>query len=263
MKTMMNWKMMNRRTLALALGGLALFGGAVLAPSVRAQDAVTTEPTKPISLNLHNVPIQTALQLLFTGAGIRNTSIDSDVQGFANITVNEVPFSLALRTLLNSVNPPLTYDVENGVYHVKVQRAVTPPAPAVVVPVIAGTDNGGAGNTAADGQKRFYRIPIDKYDAYYIARLLGAQGIIQVGANDVNQGGGGGGNNNNNGNNNRGGFGGGSFGGGSGFGGSSFGGSSSGFGGSGPNITSVGGGSTGGFGGGSFGGGGSRYGRGY
>ncbi len=251
----------SRRIIALALGGVVLLSSAALAPAVRAQDAAAGEPTKPISLNLHNVPIQTALQLLFTGAGIRNTSIDSDVQGSANITVSDVPFNLALRTLLGSVNPPLTYDIVDGVYKVKVLRAVAPPAPPVVstTPVI---DANATGNAPADGPKRFYHIPIDKYDAYYIARLLGAQGIVQVGINDVVQAGGGQGNNGGGNNNRQGGFGGGSsFGGGSGFGGGSFGG------GSGPNITSIGGASGGGFGGGSsFGGGGfsggGRYGGG-
>jgi hypothetical protein len=243
-----------RRTLALALGGVFLLSGAMIAPAVRAQDAGAGEPTKPISLNLHNVPIQTALQLLFTGAGIRNTSIANDVQGYANITVNEVPFSLALRTLLSSVNPPLTYDVVDGVYQVKVLRAVVPPAAPVIstVPVV---DPNSSGTAAADGPKRFYRIPIDKYDAYYIARLLGAQGIVEVGVNDVIPAGGGQGNNGGGNNRQGGGFGGNTgFGGGGGFGG-----------GSGPNITSVGG-NTGGFGGGGFGGGGfgggGRYGGG-
>ena len=244
-----------RRTIALALGGVFLLSSAMIAPAVRAQDAGTGEPTKPISLNLHNVPIQTALQLLFTGAGIRNTSIANDVQGYANITVNEVPFSLALRTLLSSVNPPLTYDVVDGVYQVKVLRAVVAPAPPVIstTPVV---DPNSTGNAPADGPKRFYRIPIDKYDAYYIARLLGAQGIVQVGVNDVIPAGGGQGNNGGGNNRQGGGFGGGSgFGGGGGFGG-----------GSGPNITSIGG-SSGGFGGGGFGGGnsfggGGRYGGG-
>ena len=239
-----------RRAVALALGGVFLLSGVMIAPGVRAQDAGTGEPTKPISLNLHNVPIQTALQLLFTGAGIRNTSIANDVQGYANITVSEVPFSLALRTLLNSVNPPLTYDVVDGVYQVKVLRAVVPPAAPVIstVPVV---DPNSTGSGAADGPKRFYRIPIDKYDAYYIARLLGSKGIVEVGVNDVYPATGGQGNNGGNNRQGGGGFGGNSgFGGGGGFGGSS-----------GPNITSVGG-STGGFGGGGFGGGNNRYGGG-
>ncbi len=249
----MQTKVLNKnivKNAALVLGALALLGGPSAAP-VRAQDAAVTaaDTGKPITLNLINVPVQASLRTLFNSAGIRNYIIDSDVQGFANINVSEVPFSLALRQMLSSVNPPLTFDIENGAYHVKVQRATPPPAPTIVPPstTVAGADE--TGTSTADQPKRFYRIPIDKYDAFYIATLLGATGIVRVGVNDVIPAGGGGG-----GGNNGGGFGGG-FGGGNqgGFGG----GNQGGFGG-GPNVSSFGGGQGGGFGGGggSFGGGG-------
>ena len=161
------------------------------------------------------------------------------MQGFANINVSEVPFSLALRQLLSSVNPPLTYDLENGTYHVKVQRAVAPPPPTIAPAVTIAADPGTPGIADPNAPKRFYRIPIDKYDAFYIASLLGATGIIQVGVNEVipaNGGGAGGGAGGNNGNR------GGGFGGGLGTGG--------------PNVSTVGG-NNGGFGGGNggFGGG--------
>ncbi len=237
---------------ALVLGALALLGGPSAAP-VRAQDATATaaDSGKPITLNLINVPVQASLRTLFNSAGIRNYIIDSDVQGFANINVSEVPFSLALRQMLSSVNPPLTFDIENGAYHVKVQRATPPPAVTIATTTtnVAADD---AGTSTADQPKRFYRIPIDKYDAFYIATLLGATGIVRVGVNDVIPAGGGGGNTGG-----QGGFGG--TGGGGGFGGSG------GFGG--PNVSSFGGGggSFGGgssFGGGGFGGGGGGFGGG-
>ncbi len=178
-----------RRNTALALGALALLGGSILTAPARAQDAgaaATAEPSRPISLNLINVPVQAALRTLFSAAGIKNYSIKSDVQGFANINVSEVPFSLALRQLLSSVNPPLSYTVDNGTYVVSVQQAAPPPAPTIVTPVATPDAGGDAGaGTNANAPKRFYRIPIDKYDAYYIARLLGATGIVQVGVNDV------------------------------------------------------------------------------
>ncbi len=229
---------------ALMLGALALLGGLSAAP-VRAQDAAATaaESGKPITLNLINVPIQASLRTLFSSAGIRNYIIDSDVQGYANINVSEVPFTLALRQMLSSVNPAATFDIENGAYHVKVQRATPPPAVTIVPPstTVASTDNPGADPTGSE-PKRFYRIPIDKYDAFYIATLLGATGIVRVGTNDVIPAGGGQG--------------------------SGQGGQGGGFGGS-PNVSTVGGGGFGGgssgFGGGSsggFGGGSSGFGGG-
>lgn len=179
MKSRSHW-----RNTALALGALTLLGGSFAAPSVRAQDAGVASD-KPITLNLQNVPIQTALKLLFTSAGIRNYSIAQDVQGNANISVQNVPFSTALTTLLNSANA--TFTVDNGSYNVSIKRPTPPPA-ATIAPSPNGTTIvGGATETSgtSDQPRRFYPIPINKYDAYYIALLLGAQGVVQVGVNDV------------------------------------------------------------------------------
>ena len=192
----MKTSLITRRTFAVAFGAFALLGTGLASSPVRAQDAAapaaTAEPTKAISLNLVNVAVQASLRTLFTSAGIRNYIIDSDVQGFANINVNDVPFSLALRQLLSSVNPPLTYDVENGTYHVKVQRATAPPAPTINPPAIVSPD-GTSPNVDPNAPKRFYRIPIDKYDAFIIASLLGAQGIVDVPVNTTRDSGSGGG----------------------------------------------------------------------
>ena len=150
--------------------------------------------------------------------------------------------------LLSSANA--TFTVENGSYNVTVKRPTPPPA-AVISPTPNGTTVVGNGDTASttDQPKRFYPIPINKYDAYYIALLLGAQGIVRVGVNDViaaAQAGGG------NGQGGQGGFGQGGQGG--------FGGTPS------SGITSLGGGGGGrggfGGGGGGFGGGGGGFGGG-
>lgn len=242
----MNIKRLSRPGFAVAFGALALLGGALATRPALAQDAgtTTTEPTKAISLNLVNVPVQAALRTLFSSAGIRNYSIKSDVQGFANINVSEVPFSLALRQLLSSVNPPLSYTVDNGTYIVSVQQAAAPvPLPAPPFgsgPTGPSTDpnSGATGGDTTSQPKRFYRIPIDKYDAFVIAKLLADTGkIIQVPINIVVPSAGGGAGGGNGGQN--GGFGGGltspvttvggsGFGGGGRFGGGGYGGSSGG-----------------------------------
>lgn len=243
-------KLFNPKNTLLAFGALSLLSLPLLASPASAQDVGAADSAKPISLNLINVPIGTALRTLFSSAGIRSYNIDSGVQGFANINVSDVPFSVALRQLLNSGNPPLTFSIDNGVYNIKVQTAAAVAPPTNVV-----TSAAGAETSTADQPKRFYTIPVDSYDAFYIAQLVGQTGVIEVvpnytaGAGQTGQNGqqgqGGGGN--------RGGFGGG--------GGGGFGGAASG-------ITSVGGtsmggggfgGGGGGFGGGGFGGGG--YGR--
>jgi len=232
-------KTFTQKNVLLALGVAALAGLSLAALPVRAQDAGTADNGKPISLNLINVPVQTALRTLFSSAGIRNYAIDPGVQGYANINVSDVPFTLALRQLLNSGNPPLDFTLQNGIYQIKV---AAPPAAPVVSVTTPPVNPDGTQNTA-DQPKRFYTIPIDSYDAFQIANLVGQTGIILVGPNypGGTQGGGQGGQQGQNGN--RGGFGGGSGG---------FGGGLS------PGITSVGGSGIGGggFGGGGFGGGG-------
>ena len=234
-------KILNQ-TVLLAFGAAALAGLSLAASPVRAQDAGTAgaaDNGKPISLNLIQVPVQTALRTLFSSAGIRNYAIDPGVQGYANINVSDVPFSLALRQLLNSGNPPLDFTIANGVYQIKVAAPPTPPPTKVDL-----TASDPAGEKNGAGQpKGLYTIPIDSYDASQIAALVGQSGIIFVGANTVvgtsaggqgSQGGQGQGIGGN-----RGGFGGGLGGG---------------IGGGSP-VTTIGGG-IGGFGGGGFGGGG-------
>ena len=236
-----------RKNALLAFGALTLLGAPLAAAPVQAQTGGAADNGKPISLNLINVPIQTALRTLFSSAGIRNYTIDPGVQGYANITVSDVPFSVALNQLLGSGNPPLEFSVVGGIYNIKVKTAAPPPAVN-----LAATDPNNPPAQVADQPKRFYLIPINSYDAYYIATLVGQAGIVEVvpnypaGGQGGNQGGAQGGT----GQGNRGGFGssnvssvgGGGFGGGSGMGG--FGGGSGGY-----------GGSSGGFGGGGFGGG--------
>ncbi len=236
----------NKTQVLLALGALSLIGLPILASPASAQDAAPADSGKPISLNLINVPIQTALRTLFSSAGIRSYNIDSGVQGYANINVSDVPFSVALSQLLNSGNPPLTFSVDNGVYQIKVKQAAVAPAVNVAA----------AGNTAeaasdVNQPKRYYTIPIDSYDAYYIAQLVGQTGIVEVVPN-YPAGGGQTGQNGQQGGNRGGGLGGASgitSVGGGGIGG--FGSSGGGF-----------GGSSGGFGGGGFGGGGGGFGGG-
>ena len=166
----------NKTNVLLALGALSLIGVPLLAAPASAQDAAAADSGKPISLNLINVPIQTALRTLFSSAGIRSYNIDSGVQGYANINVSDVPFSVALNQLLSSGNPPLTCSVDNGVYQIKVNPAAVTPAVNVVTP---GT-NTGTGTASADQPKGYYTIPVDSYDAYYIATLVGQTGVVEV-----------------------------------------------------------------------------------
>jgi hypothetical protein len=166
---------LNRWNVVFAAGALALLSVSFAASPARAQDAGTADNGKPISLSLKNVSMTTALQTLFSAAGIRNYTIAPNVRGYANINASDVPFSLALRQLLNSGNPPLTFSMDNGFYVIKVQEAAAPPVTTVAAAVTTGTST-----DDANAPKRFYTIPIDSYDAYYIATLVGQTGIVEV-----------------------------------------------------------------------------------
>ncbi len=171
------------RHAALALGALTLLGSSLVAAPVRAQDAGAASD-KPITLNLNNVPIQTALKLLFTSAGIHNYNIATDVQGNANINSTDVPFTVALTKLLNSVGAAFT--VDNGSYNVTIKRPTPLPA-AIIAPAPNGTTVvGSTDNPSTDNQpKRFYPIPINHYDAVLLAAILGSQGLVRVDVNGV------------------------------------------------------------------------------
>ncbi len=159
----------------IALGSLTMAGGLLNAGPASAQTAGTA-PAKNVSLNFQNAPIQTVLHTLFTSEGINN-SIDQDVQGSVSISVNDVPFDVALRTLLRSANPPLTFDRDNGIYHIKVQRYEA--AAAVTPTTTPGTTAGGSDTTSGDttAQGRYYRIAINHYDAFYMAEMLYQAGV--------------------------------------------------------------------------------------
>lgn len=204
---------------------------------------------KPISLTFQNAPIQAVLKTLFSSVGVNN-SIDPNVQGTVNIDVRDVSFDVALRQLLRAANPPLSYDITDGVYHISVKNNAgadatqQPTTPQTTAPLPEGY--------------HAYRIPIDHYDAAYIASLLSKarNGLTVVMPNFVYASGGGQGGGQGGGGGQRGG--GGGFGGG-GFGGGGGGGGGQSFGGGGGGQSFGGGGGGGGFGGGGgggFGGGG-------
>lgn len=183
----------------------ALLLAASLTPLVaRAQ---TAAEAAPVSLNAVSAPVQTVLKSLFASAGIRNFDIEADVQGQVNISLNDVPFALALRTTLGAVNPPLTYSVDRASYHIQVMKVMpvadaepAPPkrqdganlnglSPRVVNLLIGGLQDGESEPNDST-QDHFTKIGIKHYDAVTMADLITRQGgIIVVPPNFVNSAG--------------------------------------------------------------------------
>jgi len=205
--------------------------------------AQAAAPADTVSLDLRDAPVRQALEQLFRNAG-KNYSIDSNIQGYVTLKVTDQPFDTALRLLMRSSNPPLTYDPTNGIYQVR-QRAVPSPygdgmAPPSAPPSMT-PEGGTPGTTTKPGVLR-KMAPLIYQDSAALAVMFGGSVLpVEFGRNSNSNGGGnslGGGTNGN--------FGGNSFGGGFGGGGNSFGGGgNSNFGGNSFGGNSFGGGNTG------------------
>ncbi len=162
---------MNRSIFSLLVPVLLAGGGL----AARAQ---TGADSKPVTLNVSQVPIQTVLKTLFNGAGVRSFVIDADVPRTAlvgSISLSGVPFSVALKQVLGAVSPPLVAELQDGIYHVRTSASAPP-------------DFGPqAGFPPADaGQNNIYKIRIRHYDAGMIADALTRRGgIIQLPPNFV------------------------------------------------------------------------------
>ena len=171
----------------LLFGVPALLGGGLAATPVRAQAPASTPEL--VTLDLRNVPARAALRTLFAASGNTSYVIDPDVRGLASAQVTALPFQEALRQVVASVSPALQYTEEGGTYRVSVKRAAPPPLPPMNLPTsemgLPGSQVVPGAGAAATPAKRFYRIPINSYDASYIASLLTAQGITDVGINQV------------------------------------------------------------------------------
>lgn len=69
-----------------------------------------------VSLDLRDVDVRSAIDMLFRGTG-KNYTIASDVQGMiASFKATNVPFDTALKSLTRSAN--LVYRVDQGMYHI-------------------------------------------------------------------------------------------------------------------------------------------------
>jgi hypothetical protein len=238
-------KASGKRQAALFLA--ALVGGVLFAASLstpaRAQGTGTQHN---VSINLQNGDIRSALDALFKGSGL-NYTIDPTVAGTITISLRDVPFDVALRSILRAANPPLTYSVSDNVYQIKPRSNNFIGNPNVSTnPYGQGQPNTteNQGTTVAQA----VRIPLMYADAAELMQYAFGGGTVippltmTMGNGGGGMGGMGGG---------MGGFGGGGMGGGM----SSFGGGGFGGGGMGGGMSSFGGGGFGG-GGGGFGGGG-------
>ncbi len=115
-------------TLLVALALLALALSCLSAP-VWAQGQTTEE--RAISLDLRDAPIEDALRIIFRDTPYSFT-LEPGVSGRITLSLNDVPFSRALRAILDMNNPKLTYRKEENVYVITTAAAQAPVQPAEI-----------------------------------------------------------------------------------------------------------------------------------
>ena len=119
-----------------------------------------------ITLNLESASIADALKLLFRSVGYNYTLDESVVGGYVTVSLKDVTFETALRTILRSANPPLTYRVDGGVYIItpKVETYETTTAEPTV-------------EEQPQPQVRTEKIVLQHLDSLAVAQLLGGTAI--------------------------------------------------------------------------------------
>ena len=228
--------------MGLAALSLTFLGMTALPVNAYAQDedpaatGAKIDPSKKnITLELESTNLYYALKLLFAQVKANYVLDDSLKSLTVTAHLTNVPFRVALETLLKSTNIPLTYTVDNGIYNIKPQVEEAAPVPE--------PDRTVTGPTLGGGGSRIQKIHSASliFNAIDLVQALGGKVLTVGNIGQFGQGGLGGG------------YGGGGMGG---LGGGGLGG----FGGGG--LGGFGGGGMGGFGGGGYGGGGFGGGRG-
>ncbi len=153
--------------------------------------AVQAQADRSVTLNVSQQSVQTALRTLFADAGIRNFVIDADVQGNVNLSLSDVPYSVALKQALGAVSPPLTAEMQDGVTHIRVKpptQARSLSASHQIIAIVQGNPLlpdvvPAAVNVPKDG---FTEIGVKHYDAGMMADLATRPGgLIDVPPNFV------------------------------------------------------------------------------
>jgi len=126
---------------------------------------------KKFSLDFTDTPISTALESLFRGTGV-NYAIGAGVQGVVkSVHLSDVTLEQALRALLKSVNPPLSFRIDNGTYIIEVKQTET-----TTTPTVSPTPEPPAEPEVAD--RKVEKIALNFADAADIAAIFGG-GYIQ------------------------------------------------------------------------------------
>jgi len=145
---------------------------AILSTTASAAPIPDSIDQKPVSLNVQQAPVTSVLRTLFKSANV-NFSIDPDVRGADTITLNNVTFGAALRSILHANIPKLAYDYRDGVVHVSVAKVEAPAIPTASSTASTGpTTTNGAGGAVTSSGAHYFKLPVDHYDVAMMALLL-------------------------------------------------------------------------------------------
>jgi hypothetical protein len=135
------------------------------APARQATPAAAAPESAPVTLQLRGTPLRMALETLFQGTGLQH-AVEPAVPDYpVTLSIHDVPFSTALRTLLRLV-PGVAYRKEGEVYIV----GMRPPAPT---PAAIDAEPSEPIETAtAEGGERVERIPINYLHPAVLAYIL-------------------------------------------------------------------------------------------
>ena len=79
--------------------------------------SINAQTEQSITINLKNIDIRSAIDAVFRNSD-KNYAVAADVQGnIGTISLNNVPFDIALRNILNSFN--LVYHITDEIYQIR------------------------------------------------------------------------------------------------------------------------------------------------
>ncbi|MEO7717498.1 MAG: secretin and TonB N-terminal domain-containing protein [Capsulimonas sp.] len=106
---------------ALFVLTMGLIGVGSAASAQDNSPSASSASQQKVTLNFKNAPIQDILKSLFDATGL-NYTIASDVVGTLTMHLSNTSAETALRSILRASNPPLTYDLTDNIYQIKVKH---------------------------------------------------------------------------------------------------------------------------------------------
>jgi len=122
-----------------------------------------SEASDLVSVEIKDQPVMTAVKMLCQGKNI-NLAFEQGVTGTVNVSLKDVPFEQALKTVLSSVGMTMTHDPDSGVYTIGPQKNEAAETATVATP----TDT----TTSIERKKLIEKIPIGYSDCVQIASFL-------------------------------------------------------------------------------------------